>query len=130
MDIYKYSNGIFPFKLWVVINGNHEKLSKAFIYFKEKTPYVHEDHGAIESEPLTAYTSKLVMDTKTNEIGVIVALGNCEITAGYMAHEACHVAGILYDYIGELEIPIQSESHAYFIQWIVECISNSIENGK
>ena len=130
MKIAKFDPLIFPFRLWIVKNPDESKLRKQFIYYKERTPFLHEPTIGSTDIPYTAYTSALVEELSSTNVGVLIAIGEDEMLPMYIAHEACHAAGILYDYIGEISIPIQSESHAYFIQWIVECIHKSIENGK
>lgn len=127
MKINKFDPLVFPFRLWIVKNPDESKLRKQFIYYKERTPFTHEPVVGNSDMPFTAYTSELVEEVSSTNIGVLIVIGDAEMLPMYMAHEACHAAGILYDYIGEISIPIQSESHAYFVQWIVECIHNSIK---
>ena len=130
MKINKFDPHVFPFRLWVVQNPDKQKLAKQFVYYKERIPFTHDETTNNTDIPYTAYTSTLVEELSSTEVGVLIVIGENEMLPMYMAHEACHAAGILYDYIGEISIPIQSESHAYFVQWIVGCINKSIENGK
>ena len=128
MKIYKYDPLIFQFRLWVITSPDKIKLSKQFKYLNGERDFVHDDLSSNTNEPFTAYTTDMVIEKQTDNRGVLIVIGEDEMEPKYMAHEACHAAGILYDYIGEHSIEVQSESHAYFIQWIVECIERSTDD--
>jgi hypothetical protein len=121
MKIYTFHPNIYPVRIWIVVNGDKRKLAEEFEYIKDGEDYLHEEVNPNTKMKTYAYCSELLYNRKTTNSGVMIYLG-AELKPSEMAHEACHAADMIYNYIGEDTIDFGSEANAYLVGWIVEKI--------
>ena len=68
----------------------------------------------------------VVIFKSDGNIGVLVSIINKNIKVDVIAHEATHVANLIWDCIGENEP--SEEANAYLVGYAAKCINNAIKN--
>ena len=64
-----------------------------------------------------------VMLKETKKYGLLLSVYDIKsFTTSTMAHEATHMANILWEWINERDITMGSEANAYLVGWMVKCM--------
>ena len=121
--IHIFENGIYPIKIYVVINPTEDSIKENFL---------NNDNSEIKLED-NSYTmafvhGNVVILKSDGNVGVLVSIINKKIKVDVIAHEATHVANIIWDWIGENEP--SEEANAYLVGYAAKCIYNAIKNIK
>lgn len=125
MIIHEFYSDIYPIQFWVLINPSREQIDNTFEPKDENTTNSILDDGWV------ACTSVMNVKKDTRKYGVYVAiLRPDKMTVGALAHEACHAVDRIYSHIGADCVDIGGEPHAYFVEWIVRCIDEAIQDNK
>lgn len=116
-----FENGIYPIKIYVVINPTNDFIKENFL---------NNDDSEIKLD-CNYYTMALVHGNvvflkSDGKIGILVSIINKNIKVDAMAHEATHVANMIWDWIGENEP--SEEANAYLVGYAAKCINNAIKN--
>ena len=119
--IHVFENGIYPIRIYVVINPTDDFIKENFL---------NNDNSEIELED-NSYTMAfvhgyVVIFKSDGNIGVLVSIINKNIKVDVIAHEATHVANLIWDWIGE-NGPSE-EANAYLVGYAAKCINNAIKN--
>ena len=119
--IHTFENGIYPIKIYVVINPTEDSIKENFI---------NNDNSEIGLEYNSyamAFVHKNVVILKSDgKFGVLVSIVNKNIKVDVIAHEAAHVENMIWDWIGETEP--SEEANAYLVGYAAKCINNAIKN--
>ena len=119
--IHVFENGIYPIKIYVVINPTDDFIKENFL---------NNDNSEIKLED-NYYTmafvhGNVVILKSDGKFGVLVSIINKNIKVDVIAHEAVHVANMIWDWIGENEP--SEEANAYLVGYAAKCINNAIKN--
>lgn len=116
-----FENGIYPIKIYVVINPTDDFIKENFL---------NNDDSEIKLD-CNYYTmafvhGNVVFLKSDGKIGILVSIINKNIKVDAIAHEATHVANMIWDWIGENEP--SDEANAYLVGYAAKCINNAIKN--
>ena len=119
--IHVFENGIYPIKIYVVINPTDDFIKENFL---------NNDDSEIKLD-CNYYTmafvhGNVVFLKSDGKLGILVSIINKNIKVDAMAHEATHVANMIWDWIGENEP--SEEANAYLVGYAAKCINNAIKN--
>jgi len=99
--------GTYPNRLTVIYTNDDDRVRKDYPNHPEQTDYTN-----------SSCYSQFYED---GEIIVVFNEASGRITFGVIAHEACHIADEVFEYIGEKRGSNHGhESYAYLVQFIVE----------
>ena len=122
--IHEFDLTPYDLKLWVVKGGSPQSLSDKFCFKDGKSTNEYFD-----VEYSSGITSDIVMDKESMDYGVVVWLRNGSKPYTY-SHEACHVALMVFDYVGASVSADNQEPYAYFQAYIYKCIELVMKNKK
>ena len=113
-EIAEFDPQIYPRLLWVVVG--RERFESRF------------DGVSQWSDDCYAITD-CAYDRENNKGGVMVRFGSVEnMTPGNIAHEAVHVAAVIYEYCGIKAEMNNSEHMAYLVGWAAQCMGQVKED--
>ncbi|MDR2146410.1 MAG: hypothetical protein LBE91_08135 [Tannerella sp.] len=122
--IHQFDPVIFSIKLWITVNPDFNQLKKMF-----------RDRGtgkALDFENLMNTKSAItaaVIENSTDFFGVLIVFKNYKsLTCKFIAHEATHAAGFIFNHIDE-QVEA-SEPFAYLLGWISDCCWQIKTNSK
>ena len=122
IEVFKYDPQVFPIRLHVVFSSNLQCVLGRYdgsdgSDFRDGS----WDKGA------TAYTYSGIVECETRLVVILVVFRSKKHAGpGTVAHEAKHAADRIFDYIGEDNT--RHESHAYLVEWVVNCVNNALKN--
>lgn len=123
MKITEFDPVIYPYRLWVAVGTDPNKLIKIFKSTGEN-PLAYELEDV---HKMSAFTIE-VADKKTLNIGTIVCFPTKkDITFELVAHEASHFAKNLFFAIGADIRP--HEPFEYLVGWVARCCEK-VKKGK
>ena len=116
-----FENGIYPIKIYVVINPTDDFIKENFL---------NNDNSEIKLED-NYYTmafvhGNVVILKSDGKFGVLVSIINKNIEVDVIANGATHVSNLIWDWIGENEP--SEEANAYLVGYAAKCINNAIKN--
>lgn len=112
--IHEFDPCIYPRLLWVVKGGELEEIRKTLEFGELGDD--EQEGGAVT---VSAY------DNANKKGGFLVwfpKASDMTTNSYWMAHEACHVALGIFDYIGSEVAANESEPFAYLVGWVFGCI--------
>lgn len=113
VTIHEFDPVIYPYKFWVAISDNVEKLQEHFIHKNGK-----ELEGDISFN--MGVTCDVTSKIRPKHKGVLIIFTKKKyITPDIIAHEAYHASQSIFEYIQET-YPSE-EATAYLIGWIAGC---------
>lgn len=119
--IHEFDPQIYPRKLWVSINPSMADINE---FFDNKDGYIKPFEDSCDAD--CWHTGTKQPDVKG---GVFVRFQSKRVmTADNIAHEATHLALMIFEYIGGKVDAENQEPFAYLVGWIVKCI-NKVKNG-
>lgn len=120
--IYQFDPGVYPRKIWIVIGWTEEDMKEEF---DDNVP--EDEH--MELEGTLAITTRSVLKS-TDDYGVRIWFRSLkDMTVFTMAHEAVHVADMIWDDLGLCqEETACNEHYAYFIGWVVKSMQKAKED--
>ena len=119
--IHVFENGIYPIKIYVVINPTDDFIKENFLN-NDNSEIILEDN----SYTMAFVHGSVVVLKSDGKLGVLVSIINKKIKVDVIAHEASHVANMIWDWIGENEP--SEEANAYLVGYAAKCIYNAIKN--
>lgn len=114
--IHEFDPQVYPRKVWVAINPSMDEINDFF----------DNSDGRIKPMDDTTDAECWHIATKKPEPrgGVFVAFKSKRaMTADNIAHEASHLALMIFEYIGAWVDPSNQEPYAYLVGWITKCIN-------
>lgn len=115
IHIHQFDPVLYPRKVWVCFNATKEVLEERF-----------EFNGTLIDELFKAKAATIVCKDKASNLGGFLVLSvDKTIDINSIAHEASHVADMIFDYIGEEANT--DECKAYLIGWVAECIDKAMK---
>ena len=121
MKIYTFKPDMYPFTMWVIVRPDEKEISKLFSNKADGEPYKY-----VSCDDWIAMVTRPIRSNKTKAYGCAIILEQCpEVST--IAHESCHFADAVYDYIGETTINFGSEVNAYFVGWIAGKIDEVVK---
>ena len=120
--IHQFDPVIYPIKLWVISEMDGVIIQRSFRSSNGSELDMSESEGGI------CYTyGSLVVNKKTKDYGFMVVMKRDKtLNVGGIAHEATHVARLVWEHIME-DYPAR-EADAYLVQWVSDCIDKVIKN--
>lgn len=117
IQIHEFDPVIYPLKLWIIKNPTISFLTDNF-------GGINEEFYPVEMKNSNASVwDRPVMLKETKKYGLLLSVYDMKsFTAGTMAHEATHMANILWEWINERDITMGSEANAYLVGWMVKCM--------
>lgn len=121
VKIHQFDPVIYPVKLWVAVTTDGEVIKERFhLINAENFEFNRHDYEAItfpvKQKAVPTYKGFLVVFTQKK----------C-MTVKIMAHEATHVARMMWKHLGE--DVTGEEADAYLVGWIASCM-NEVKNYK
>ena len=114
--IYEFDPQIYPRLVWVAINPSRSDLEKFFGRYATAIKDMDETYDA-----QCWATGREFPDQRG---GVLVIFkSKVAMTADTMAHEATHLAMMIFDYVGATPNINDQEPFAYLVGWITRCIN-------
>ena len=116
--IHQFDPVIYPRKVWVCLGATKETLEERFDFNNE----LDDDmfiNGAV---------TIMCKEIETELWGFMVLSPKKVISINWIAHESCHVADMIFDFIGESTKT--DECHAYLVGWVAECIEKAMKYKK
>ena len=110
IQIHEFDPVIYPLKLWIIKNPTVSFLADNFGGIDE------EFHPVEMKNSNAAVWDRPVMLKETKKYGLLLSVYDMKsFTADTMAHEATHMADILWGWINEKELSMRSEANAYLV---------------
>ena len=117
IQIHEFDPVIYPLKLWIIKNPTVSFLTDNFGGIDE------EFHPVEMKNSNASVWDRPVMLKETKKYGLLLSVYDMKsFTADTMAHEATHMADILWGWINEKELSMRSEANAYLVGWMVKCM--------
>lgn len=124
-EVHKFDPVIFPRKVWIAKGGVKKDIADLFCDM-DGDPYWLSKRVLEHSYAITDD----VIESSTEDYGVLVWLHEPKmITTGTIAHEADHVANLIFKAIGATVDVQNDETHAYLVGFVANCIER-VKNGK
>ena len=122
--IHVFMPEVYPRRLYVVRGKDKAKLIKQAFCTYDK-----EDLAGIDEskEWAGACTWSRIMFRDTGKLGVLVWIIN-NATPPSLAHEAVHVANIMFKELGIDTGYDHDEHYAYMVQWVTDCLWQVVTN--
>lgn len=118
--IHQFDPVIYPVKLWVTITENLEGIAERFDQHPSGKKFNTSDASFLEAF-VTQVTQK-----QYGYVGFLIIFRKrkyCSIKT--IAHEATHVARLLWDHINEGNTG--TEADAYLVGWIADCVDKVLK---
>lgn len=114
--IHEFDPLVYPRKVWIAVNPSMEDINEFF------------DNSNEHIKPLDECSDADCWHTGTKKPnprgGVLVRFKSKRaMTTANIAHEASHLALMIFDYIGAWVDPNNQEPYAYLVGWITKCIN-------
>lgn len=113
--IHQFDPVIYPRKVWITYDATCDELNEFFPEGDGTDEYFRE---------LPKHTDACVYHVRSKDTlgGLLIRFrGKKNMTSGIMSHEADHCANGIYAYIGAKVDVMNDETHAYLVEWIVNC---------
>ncbi len=123
MNIFEYDLVIYPMKIWVAFG--EADFSDEFCW-EDGEPVITD---VIKGGNYEANVMWLVFEVETKSAGVILHFKSKRAAKmEIIAHEACHAAKSVFEYIGADINP--HEPFEYLLTYIVKCVLDAKKGGK
>ena len=120
IEIFKYDPQVFPIKLHVVFSSNFQCVLGRY------RDANGENIIDYESEKCEASVFSNIVECETNQFVILIVFRSKKYAdPGTVAHEAKHAADRIFNYIGEDNT--RHESHAYLVEWVVNCTGKALK---
>lgn len=114
-EIQMFDPAIYPFKLWIIVAKDVSIVEKTFLQFDGK-PMEHLKEDVANCEAF----SMSVIHKEIHKCGAIIFFRSKKsMTYELVAHECCHAAKHLFEYIGA-DIK-EHEPFEYVVGWMANC---------
>lgn len=130
--IYEFDPVIYPFPLLVckyVPGATAAEIAGRFNRVLNRKSVAYFDEDELMATPTLKARTLCVVDKESEEMKYLIVLYRPkEIRWGIVSHEALHVVTMICDWLG-IPPPEQrnDEPHAYFIQWVANCIGSVLD---
>lgn len=120
--IYEFDPVLYPFPIHVTKDFVKEELKEKYKVLNDSEEEPIGDN--LEVPSTTTARTMQVVEVESGHIAYLVCLFRPEdVGAGIAAHEADHIANAYLQDLGfALPMPWNDEPHAYFVQWVTNCI--------
>lgn len=122
MQVFKYNPVLYPVKLHILKLTDVSEITNVYYKLNKKPLIIAEMDSLVEMcviEPVREIESKLVCI-------LVLILDESKIPVSSIAHEATHVARLLWSHLGESDVSMEAD--AYLVGWVAQCISDSLNN--
>lgn len=123
--IYRFNPQIYPYFLYVSKDFDTGEIRKLFRRVLNNSEVTEIDYS-IDATLTSIALSFSVTERTTGKVGFLVLIYRpLDATPGLIAHEALHINSF-NNALLNIEPPTfeNDEPHAYFIQWVVDCIDS------
>lgn len=119
--IYEFDPVLYPFPIHVTKDFDKEELKSIYKAWDSEEKEVPID---LDVPSTTTARTIQVVDTDTGNLFYLVCLFHPEdVGVGIASHEADHIANAYLQDLGfAAPTPWNDEPHAYFVQWVTNCI--------
>jgi len=125
--IYEFDPVLYPFPIHVTKDFDKEELKSIYNGTNSEGDEVPLDIDIPSTT--TARTFQAVEKESGNHYYLVCLLKPEDIGAGIVAHEADHITNAYLQDLGfSLPTPWNDEPHAYFLQWVTDCIWSVLIN--
>ena len=118
IKIHQFDPVIYPRKVWVCLGATRKVLEGRFDF----------DNELDDDMFINGAVTIMCKEVETGLGGFMVFSPKRVIGINWIAHESCHVADMLFDFIGESTKT--EECHAYLVGWVAECIEKAMKYKK
>ena len=130
--IYEFDPVVYPFPLLVckyITGATAKELSERFNQVVDRRTVSALTEDDLLAFPTLTAKTVLVTDKVTDEMKYLVILYRPKkIRWGVVSHESLHVLNMLADWLGFRPPAVcEDEPHAYFIEWVANCIGSVID---
>ncbi len=130
--LFEFDPVVYPFPLLVckyVPGVTAKELSERFNQVIDRRTIQVLTEDDLRAFPTLTAKTVCVTDKVTDEMKYLVILYRPKkIRWGVVSHEALHVLDFLADWLGfKAPVVCDDEPHAYFIEWVANCIGSVID---
>ena len=131
MEITEFNNGIYPISLYVVTEPDIDEIANGFYQMTMEGELVEFE---MKKRRLPIASIADCYEKSDKQSGVMCLIWKKrEMKKDIMAHEASHIASLMFEKLG-IEIDgfygSSNEPFAYLVGWVVRCIDGVINSKK